>query len=61
MLGFKWRHKLLSEKRDEPAARGFFEKAIGFNGLPDIVTMDKRGANKAGIDTSNLLLAIFFF
>ncbi|KTC84765.1 IS6 family transposase [Legionella drozanskii] len=51
---------LLSEKRDESAARAFFEKAIGSNGLPDKVTMDKSGANKAGIDTINLQLALLF-
>lgn len=51
---------MLSEKRDEPAARAFFEKAIGSNGIPDKVTMDKSGANKAGIDTINLLLALLF-
>lgn len=51
---------MLSEKRDEPAARAFFEKAIGCNGLPDKVTMDKSGANKAGIDTINLQLALLF-
>ncbi len=51
---------MLSEKRDEPAARAFFEKAIGSNGLPDKVTMDKSGANKAGIDTINLHLALMF-
>ena len=49
---------MLSEKRDEPAARAFFEKAIGSNGLPKKVTMDKSGANKAGIDTINLKLAL---
>jgi putative transposase len=38
---------LLSEKQDELAARAFFEKAIGSNGLPEKVTMDKRGANNA--------------
>ena len=48
---------MLSEKRDEPAVREFFEKAIGSNGLPDKVTMDKSGANKAGIDTISLHLA----
>ena len=51
---------MLSERRDEPAARAFFEKAIGSNGLPDKVTMDKSGANKAGIDTVNLHLALLF-
>lgn len=29
---------------------GRFEKAMGSNGIPDKVTMDKSGANKAGID-----------
>jgi putative transposase len=51
---------MLSEKRDEPAARGFFEKAIGSSGIPDKVTMDKSGANKAGIDTISLHLALLF-
>ena len=51
---------MLSEKRDEPAARAFFEKAIGSSGIPDKVTMDKSGANKAGIDTINLQLALLF-
>jgi putative transposase len=51
---------MLSEKRDEPAARAFFEKAMVSSGLPDKVTMDKNGANKAGIDTINLRLALLF-
>ena len=51
---------MLSEKRDEPAARAFFEKAIGSSGVPDKVTMDKSGANKAGIDSINLQLALLF-
>lgn len=49
---------MLSEKRDEQAARAFFNKAIGSNGLPEKVTMDKSGANKAGIDCINLQLAL---
>jgi putative transposase len=51
---------MLSEKRDEPEARAFFEKAIGSSGLPDKVTMDKSGANKAGMDSINLQLALLF-
>ena len=51
---------MLSDKRDEPAACAFFEKAIGSSGLPDKVTMDKSGANKAGIDTINLHLVLMF-
>ena len=50
---------MLSKKRDEPAAIAFFTKAIDSSGLPEKVTMDKSGANKAGIDSINLLLAIF--
>ena len=49
---------MLSEKRDEPAARAFFNKAIGSSGIPDKVTMDKSGANKAGVNTINLALAL---
>lgn len=51
---------MLSEKRDEPAARAFFEKAIGSTSLQDKVTMDKSGTNKARIDTINLHLALLF-
>jgi putative transposase len=49
---------MLSEKRDEPAARAFFEKAIGYNGFPEKVTIDKSGANKAGIDLKDPLILI---
>jgi putative transposase len=34
----------LSEQRDEPTARAFFEKAISSNGLPEKVAMNKRKA-----------------
>ncbi len=51
---------MLSEKRDEPAARAFFEKIINSSGIPDKITMGKSGANKAGIDTFNLHLALLF-
>ncbi len=47
---------MLSEKRDEKAALRFFTKAIGENGFPEKITMDRSGANKAGIDEINLLL-----
>ena len=47
---------MLSKRRDKQAALGFFNKAIGENGLPEKVTMDKSGANKAGIDAVNLFL-----
>ena len=51
---------MLSEKRDEPAARKFFIKAIGSNGIPEKVTMDKSGSNKAGLNSVNLQLALLF-
>jgi putative transposase len=49
---------MLSKKRDEAAARNFFEKAIGSSGLPETITIDKSGANKAGLDAINLQLAL---
>ena len=51
---------MLSKKRDKKAAFCFFQKAIGQHGLPEKVTMDKSGANKAGIDRINLLLTLLF-
>jgi putative transposase len=38
---------LLTAKRDAAAARRFFDKAMQHNEVPDTVTMDKSGANKA--------------
>jgi putative transposase len=35
------------------AAKRFFAKAMGANGDPDKVAMDKSGANKAAIDAIN--------
>lgn len=46
----------LSETRDEPAARAFFNKAINQHGLPEKVVIDKSGANAAALDTVNILL-----
>jgi putative transposase len=51
---------MLSKKRDKAAAFCFFQKAIGQHGLPEKVTMDKSGANKAGIDEIKLQLALVF-
>jgi len=44
---------LLTAKRDMAAAKRFFEKAIGANGDPNKVSMDKSGANKAAMDAIN--------
>ena len=51
---------MLSIKRDEPAARAFFERAIGSSGIPQKINMDKSGANKAGIDAINKMLYSLF-
>jgi len=40
-------------KRDMAAAKRFFDKAMGANGDPDKVAMDKSGANKAAINAIN--------
>jgi len=44
---------LLTAKRDTKAALRFLNKAIGRNGKPGLVNIDKSGANKAGINQSN--------
>ena len=44
---------LLTAKRDTKAALRFLNKAIGRNGKPGLVNIDKSGANKAGINQFN--------
>jgi putative transposase len=44
---------LLTAKRDKAAAKRFFDKAMQANGVPEKVTVDKSGANKAAIDEIN--------
>ena len=44
---------LLTAKRDKAAALRFFEKAMQASGVPEKVTMDKSGANKAVMDEIN--------
>ena len=46
----------LSERRDKAAARRFFRRAIGTNGVPDRVVIDKSGANLAGLEAVNVIL-----
>lgn len=46
---------MLSAKRDRKAALRFFKKAIGSNGLPHTVTIDKSGANNAALEDLNAL------
>ena len=51
---------LLTQKRDEVAARAFFNKAISASGLPEKVTIDKSGSNTAALNAINLQLIIFY-
>ncbi|CNL56776.1 MULTISPECIES: IS6 family transposase [Yersinia] len=44
---------LLKAKRDAAAALHFFSKAIRHHGEPEIVTLDKSGANTAALTTLN--------
>jgi putative transposase len=44
---------LFRAKRDKVAARRFFEKAIGQNGSPETVTIDKSGSNLAALHAVN--------
>lgn len=44
---------MLSKKRDKKSAKRFFNKAIGFNGQPEKVTIDKSGANNAALKSIN--------
>ena len=47
---------MLSERRDKAAASRFFKRAIGTNGVPDRVVIDKSGANLAGLQSINVIL-----
>ncbi|MCY0155013.1 IS6 family transposase [Hoeflea alexandrii] len=47
---------MLSERRDTPAARRFFRRSIGKNGVPDRIVIDKSGANLAGLEAVNVIL-----
>ena len=47
---------MLSENRDAAAARRFFKRAIGTNGVPERITIDKSGANLAGLQMLNVIL-----
>jgi transposase-like protein len=44
---------LLTEKRDQQAAKRFWAKAIGRNGTPEKINIDKSGANAAAIVSYN--------
>ncbi len=49
---------MLSPRRDESAAKAFFTKSIGSNGIPEKITIDKSGANLAGLNAINFQIAI---
>ncbi len=44
---------MLAKNRDFNAAKRFFNKAIGFNGQPEKVTIDKSGANNLALKRIN--------
>src|SRR5579864_8580371 len=44
---------LLRAHRDKAAAKRYFEKAIDQNGEPEVVTIDKSGANLAALEAIN--------
>src|ERR1700674_4475430 len=44
---------LLTAKRDRKAALRFLRKAIGQNGTPEKITIDKSGANTAALESYN--------
>jgi putative transposase len=44
---------LLAARRDKAAALRFLDKAMKASGVPDKVTLDKSGANKAAMDEIN--------
>ena len=44
---------LLTAKRDLAAARRYLERAINLHGLPQKITIDKSGANRAAIRSVN--------
>ena len=51
---------MLSERRDTAAARRFFKRTVGTNGVPDRIDIDididKSGANMAGLHSLNVIL-----
>ena len=47
---------MLSERPDTTAARRFFKRAVGTNGVPDRIAIDKSGANLAGLQSLNVIV-----
>jgi putative transposase len=49
---------MLSERRDRAAVRRLLKRAIGTNGVPERVVIDKSGANLAGLQCVNVILKV---
>jgi putative transposase len=47
---------MLSERSDTTAAGRFFKRAVGTNGVPDRIAIDKSGANLAGLQSLIVIL-----
>ncbi len=47
---------VLSERRDTAAARRFFKRAVGTNGVPDRIAIDKSGAKLTCLQSPDVIL-----
>ncbi len=47
---------MLSECRDTAAVQRFLKRAVGANGVPDRIAIDKSGANLADLQNLNVIL-----
>ena len=47
---------MLAQNRDTAAARRFFKRAVGPNGIPERIVIDKSGANLTGQQSLNVIL-----
>jgi putative transposase len=47
---------MLSQRRSTAAARRFFNRAIGTNGVPERIAIDQSGANLASLQSLNAIL-----
>ena len=45
-----------SQRCNTAAARRFFKRAVGTNGVPDRIAIDKSSANLAGLQSLNVIL-----
>ena len=50
---------MLSKRRNNPAATKFFARALGLNGLPRKIVIDRSGATTASINAKNRMLRSF--